>query len=83
MRQEGKRAANTVCEYFSQGENPIPCEECGRRIDDYDDGYGTVFYSVGPVSVRWSIGDGAIICPDCIGADANRAVKPMGCEETC
>jgi ribosomal protein L34E len=67
----------TVCEYFSQGENDAQCEECGTRIDEYDRGYGTVFYSVGPESVRWSIGDGAIICPDCIGKDKYMAVKPL------
>ena len=67
----------TVCEYFSQGENSIQCEECGARIDEYDLGYGTVFYSIGPESVCWSIGDGAIICPDCIRDDKYKAVKPL------
>ena len=75
--KDGHEKKYIVCEYFSQGENDIQCEECGTRIDEYDRGYGTAFYSVGPESVRWSIGDGSIICPDCIGDDKYKAVKPL------
>ncbi len=68
-----------ICEYFCQGEdsNETYCEICGDPLSEYDRGYGTVFYSVGPESVRWSIGDGSIVCPGCIGDDAKRAVRPL------
>ena len=69
----------TVCEYFCQGDDSynLFCEECGSPLSEYDRGYGTPFYSVGPESVRWSVGDGAIICPGCIGDNAKNAVRPL------
>jgi len=76
---EGENKNYTVCEYFSQGDDSyhLHCEECGDPLSEYDHGYGTVFYSVGPESVRWSVGDGSIICPSCIGDDIYKAVKPL------
>lgn len=79
MPKPGGQRSRTVCEYFAQGDGclDIYCDKCGSSLEEYDTGYGTVFYSVGPESVRWSIGDGSIICPDCIGNEKYKAVQPI------
>jgi hypothetical protein len=78
--EKDRNVGYVVCEYFAQPGDDCAntyCDECHQSLSEYDFGHGSVFYSVGPESVRWSIGDGMILCPGCIGNDAKRAVKPM------